>query len=290
MQTKTKFFLIIFTILLLVAAMFIFFFSGNEGEIEVMVLMYHDIATYAAADNPWVVSADAFSNQMQLLAMGNYPVISFDDLIAFVDGKLDLPQRVILISFDDGYQSNLDLAAPVLEELSIPALISVLGVQLGQSTYRHTDIPELPFFHLEDTIPWVQAGVFSIGHHSYDMHMLEYREPAETFRMGVLRREDETYETWRAAFTEDFLHLQTKLYETLGVPATIFAYPFGHHNEETENLLKELGIRVTLTSIEGINTVRQGEPQSLFALRRVNIEEHMVGDYFINYLNWAWTW
>ena len=280
--------LLLAVVVLLIPLLLYAFFLKNDAQVEVLVLMYHDLRETPVSDDPWAVSSDVFYQQMQTLAGGTYPVISFDDLIAFVDGEIDLPPRVIIISFDDGYESNLTLAAPILEQFGLSAIINVLGIQLGQSTYRHTDIPEIPFFHLEDTIPWIERGVLFIGHHSYDMHMLEYRETPETFRLGVLQREDEDDAAYRYAFYTDFMRLQTKIEQVIGRPADVFAYPFGFHNEWTEQLLREFGVRVSLTSEYGINVVTRGQQDSLFGLRRVNMEEHLVGETLLAYLESLW--
>ena len=280
--------LLFIVVMLLIPSLLYAFFLRDNAKVEVLILMYHDVREGPVSGNPWVVSTDTFYHQMETLVSGEYPIITFDDLIAFVDGEIDLPPRVILITFDDGYQSNLTLAAPILERFDISAMINVLGVQLGQSTYRHTNIPEIPFFHLEDTIPWVERGVIFIGHHSYDMHMLEYRETPETFRLGILQREDEEDEAYKYAFNQDFMRLQTKIEQIIGRPADVFAYPFGFHNEQTEQLLRELGVRVTLTSEYGINVVVRRQRESLFGLRRVNMEEHFVDDYLLIQLDMAW--
>ena len=57
-----------------------------------------------------------------------------------------------------------------------------------------------------------------------------------------------------------------------------FAYPFGLHNGVTEGLLREQGVRVTVTIHEGANTLTQGDPACLYGLNRFNITEDVTGD------------
>jgi len=246
--------------------------------------MYHDIQVEPVVDDPWTISQDVFRYQMETLQREGFTVVSFDDLIAFVDHGEPLPARPVVITFDDGYQSNLDLAAPILEELGMSALISMMGTRIGNATYRGTDIPATPTFSFEGVSPWVQRGVIQIGHHSYDMHMVEQFETPETFRHGVLQREDESDEAWRAAFFHDFESLRVKIEESLGTEVLVYAYPYGRYNEYTEAMLRDWGIRVTLTTNFGSNVIERGNPNSLFGLNRLNMYEELVGEYLIERL------
>jgi len=261
----------------------------GPSEQAVLILMYHDIRENPVEeDNPWAISQDVFRRQMQTLRDEGYTVVTFDDLIAFVDGGRRLPERPVVITFDDGYGSNLELAAPILAEFGMSATISVIGEARGQSTYRDTDHPRIPHFYLEEARPWVERGVIQIQHHSYDMHMWEPFETPETYRSGALQRPDETEEEYRAAFRQDFETLRIKIEDILGTAVTVYTYPGGLYNEITEEMLRDLGVRVTLTTYWGINVIERRNPESLFLLKRINITEDLTGDRFIEYLDQFW--
>jgi len=254
--------------------------------VDVLVLMYHDIQVEPVVDDAWTISQDVFRYQMETLQREGFTVVSFDDLIAFVDHGRRLPERPVVITFDDGYQSNLDLAAPILEELGMTALISVVGTRVGTSTYRDTDIQAIPAFPFEAVMPWVERGVIQIGHHSYDMHMVELFETPETFRHGVLQREGESMEDYFAAFYHDFHTLRIQIEEALGTEVLVYVYPYGHYNEYTEAMLREWGVRVTLSTRFGSNVIERGNPDSLFGLARPNMYEELVGERLVERLNY----
>jgi len=247
--------------------------SAPEPYREVVILMYHDIREEPVADNEFVISRETFRAQMAALREAGFETVSFDDLIAYVDHGAPLPPRALVITFDDGYRSNLEIAAPILREYGMQATISVIGIARGRDTYRDTDYPAIPHFSFEEARPWVEAGVIQIQHHSHDMHQVRQFEPPETFRRGVLQKEGESDEDYRAAFLADFETLRQAIEEALGTRVTTFVYPYGRYDENTEAMLQELGVRVTLTTNVGINTIYFGEPESLFLLRRINMTE-----------------
>ena len=92
-----------------------------------------------------------FARQLSAAGCGLY-VRRYADLIEFVNGDGKLPEKPLLITIDDGYQNNLDLAAPLLEKYGFCANIAVIGVSIGHTTYKDTDIPITPHFSLEDAL------------------------------------------------------------------------------------------------------------------------------------------
>lgn len=91
---------------------------------EVSILCYHDIS-----ENKWElsVSPEKFEEQIQFLLSLGYEFVSSDKLVSFVKGETKLPNKAILLSFDDGYKSNYTNALPILLKYKIPAIVFVLG-------------------------------------------------------------------------------------------------------------------------------------------------------------------
>ncbi len=69
-------------------------------------------------------SRQVFEEQMELLAREFHP-IPLDQVRRFVLGHSNLPQRSVVISFDDGYADNYDIALPILDRLGIPSVFYV---------------------------------------------------------------------------------------------------------------------------------------------------------------------
>jgi GT2 family glycosyltransferase/peptidoglycan/xylan/chitin deacetylase (PgdA/CDA1 family) len=96
-----------------------------------VVLAYHAVEDIDdAVIGPWCVTPEAFTGHVDALQAAGARFVGVRDLLAWLDGT-PLPPRSVLLTFDDGYADLLENAAPLLEERSIPALVLVVGEQLG---------------------------------------------------------------------------------------------------------------------------------------------------------------
>ena len=68
-----------------------------------------------------------------------YTGVSFDELQAYVLRGEPLPEKPVVITFDDGYRSNYTLAYPILQKYSMKATIFAVGVSFGTDHYKDTD-------------------------------------------------------------------------------------------------------------------------------------------------------
>lgn len=181
-----------------------------------------------------------------------------------------LPEKPLLISIDDGYQNNLDLAAPLLEKYGFCANIAVIGVSIGHTTYKDTGIPITPHFSLEDARPWVARGVLTVTTHSYDMHQVTAVDGAGC-RRGVPQMPGEAEPDYIAALTQDYTRAQEQLAGLPGTPLPVFTYPNGAYSELSERVLQALGVQVTVTTEGGANRLVKGEPETLRLLHRIHV-------------------
>lgn len=237
---------------------------------DVAILMYHAFTEDEADTGSLYTPASEFARQLSALRDAGYTSVGYADLIEFVNGDGKLPEKPLLISIDDGYQNNLDLAAPLLEKYGFCANIAVIGVSIGRTTYKDTDIPITPHFSLEDARPWVARGVLTVTTHSYDMHQIAAVD-GDDCRRGVLQMPDEAEPDYIAALTQDYTHAQEQLAGLPGKVLPVFTYPFGAYSELSERVLQEQGVQVTVTIADGANRLVKGEPETLRLLHRIHV-------------------
>lgn len=96
---------------------------------QIAILKYHSVQDeprrYFHSLGPGIVnSTAAFRKQMEMVAHKFDPV-SMDDVLLFLDGKKPLPRRPVVVTFDDGFLDNIEIAAPILERLGIPGAFYV---------------------------------------------------------------------------------------------------------------------------------------------------------------------
>lgn len=253
---------------------------------DVAILMYHAFTENEAETTSVCTLASEFERQLSALRDAGYTSVGYADLIEFVNGKGKLPEKPLLISIDDGYQNNLDLAAPLLEKYGFCANIAVIGVSIGHTTYKDTDIPIMPHFSLEDVRPWIKRGVLTVTTHSYDMHQIAAVDGNDC-RRGVLQMPGEAEPDYIAALTQDYKHAQEQLAGLPGKVLPVFTYPFGAYSELSERVLQEQGVQVTVTIANGANRLVKGEPETLRLLRRINVPAGMEPDALLSSIDAA---
>ena len=135
------------------------------------VLMYHHFAQ--EGNGGTIVSEARFREQMEALKGDGFTAVTLGEVLDYVDIGAPLPEKPVLITMDDGYTSNLEIAAPILEELGFRATVFVIGVNEGRTAYLH-DGKELkpPRFSYEEASEWVNKGVLDLQSHTWDMHQL----------------------------------------------------------------------------------------------------------------------
>ena len=97
------------------------------------VLMYHYIEPKLnnhETDNKSIINLEDFEQNMKYLHDEGYRTITLNQLEQYVSGKISLPQKSIVITFDDGYQNNYTLAYPVLQKYNFHASLFVIGSKI----------------------------------------------------------------------------------------------------------------------------------------------------------------
>lgn len=240
--------------------------AAEAYSAQVPILMYHNLAQEGSGND--TISVQRFEEHLAALQDAGYTTITFQDLLAYVEQGTELPEKPVLLTFDDGYESNYTLAYPLLQQYQMKATIFVIGVSMGKDTYKDTGQAMIPHFTQEQAAEMEASGLVAIESHGYDIHEVQGRDP-EPIRVGILPREDES-EWDYAAFLQEDCQAMTDL---LGKTPGVLAYPYGYASELSEVVLHEMGIYATVTIEEKINTIVKGLPQSLRQMGRFYMTE-----------------
>lgn len=243
-----------------------------DYSVQIPILLYHHLVTDEPA-NGAQIHVDTFRSQMAALKEAGYQAVSFDQLRAYVEEGAQLPEKPFMITFDDGYASNFELAYPILREYGFPATIYVIGVSMGKDTYKDTGVAMTPHFTLAQAREMEASGLITIGSHGYNIHEVSGRD-AEPIRPGILQREGEDEEDYVSFLQEDCRQMNT----LLGGNPGLLAYPLGRYSELSEVILRDCGIWSTVTTVPKVNTVVRGLRQSLRQLGRFSIGGQMTAD------------
>lgn len=251
----------------------------------VPILLYHHLSE-TQPESATVLHPDTFAHQMALLAENGYQSVTFDDCIAFVESGTPLPEKAVIITFDDGYRSNYELAYPILEQYGLDATIFVIGCSVGHGQYyKNTTYEMTPHFGRDEIAEMTASGRITIASHTYDMHQWAPFESGDAVRESILPFEDEGEADYIEALTLD-VALQRRLFDGFGLAESrVLAYPMGQWSTLTNVVLRECGYKVTVTTDSGReNTLVAGLPQSLYCLGRMTVSGETTDAQLLAYL------
>ena len=256
-----------------------------DNSVTVPILLYHHLDP-DQPNSSTSLQPDVFERQMRFLKENGFQTVTFDDLIAFEEQGVPLPERPVIVTFDDGYESNYTYAFPVLEELDFQATIFAIGSSIGHDRYyKDTQFELTPHFGAEAIDRMLASGLITIGSHTYDMHQWPPFESQTPVRENMRRLSGESEAEYIAAIANDD-RLQRAAFADFGLPQPlVLAFPEGVHSTLTDVVLKECGYRVTVTTDEQrVNTVVVGLPQSLIDLGRMTVLPDTTDDQLLAYL------
>ena len=248
-------------------------FSPRGATVELPVIMYHSLVKDASRAAQYVCSIGQVESDLAWLRDNGFQCVSLEQLIAFADGRGALPPKPVLITLDDGYRNNLTLLPPLLEQYGARAVISVVGEYADIYTASGEDGSPHTCMSWEDLARAAGTQRLELANHSYYFHHL-------TGRKGSAKKPGESDSAWQAAFTADTQALQRALEEACGAAPVCYAYPYGQLTREADELLKDMGFRMSLTCNEQRSVLTSGDPDCLFGLGRFNRDGRLsTGEY-----------
>lgn len=234
--------------------------TANTTDIQVPILMYHSILKDDSRQGKYVVSPAVLEADLDALQQRGYETVTVQDLLAYVQNGTPLPEKPVMVTFDDGYFNNYIYAYPLLQARHMRAVVSIIGSQtalFSENGQENAYWSHLKLDHLKQ-----MQDVFEVQNHSWNLH--EYGE-----RRGCLRRRGEDETTYEALLREDTEETQRLLTEA-GLPTPIcYTYPFGACSEESEQVLQDMGFLCTLGCEEKPNIITR-DPACLYEMGRFN--------------------
>lgn len=213
----------------------------KPGLIYAPVLMYHHVAP-KIGDNPYYVSPDIFDQQMAWLRDNRYNVISLDKFYNGVYGNELLPERPVVLTFDDGDRDHYTNAFPIMKKYGFTGTFYVIT----------NDISTGGGFMTWDMLKEMAKDGMDIQSHTVHHPNL-------------------------AAASEDEIRLELSkskrvIEEKLGTTVKHLAYPGGAYSNTTIKVLEELGYHTATT----VNHSQYHSPDtSVYKIPRMHIDSDM---------------
>lgn len=233
-----------------------------KTDIRLPVLMYHSVLDNPNRVGKYVILPSELEKDLEYLKDRGYQTVTVQDLITYKEQDVPLPQKPIMLTFDDGYYNNYTYLFPLLKKYNMKAVLSVVGCfadayskegEVLNNNYSHATWTQLK--EMQD------SGLVDIQSHSYGMHDWNARH-------GILRNKGEDVAYYQNILHDDLIKMQETMKQKLKRPADAFAYPFGSVNNESRKVVESMGYKVTLGCEEGMNYINK--ESTLKDLKRYN--------------------
>ncbi|KXG76739.1 Poly-beta-1,6-N-acetyl-D-glucosamine N-deacetylase [Fervidicola ferrireducens] len=194
--------------------------TNNSSRIT--VLAYHHIIPGPLPKDTKslaTITASEFEAQMEFLYKNGYYTASLKELEDFLYKKKDLPHKTVLITFDDGYESNYIYAFPVLKKYGLRATIFLIGSRIAEDEKEFNSQEKLAKLSWHQIKEMAESGLIEFGSHTFDAHHYLNGKPV-------------TISTSSNDLEKDFEKLEN-LFRDKGLPRPFaFAYPYGRYNDD----------------------------------------------------------
>lgn len=243
-------------------------------SVEVPILMYHSILKDESMWNDYVLSPVDLEKDIIWLKEHGYETVFINDLVNYVNGAAELPEKPVVLTFDDGCYNNYYYVFPLLKKYNVKATISIVGSFSEFACEEAEPSPVYSYLDWDNIKELRKSGLVEIANHSYDLHSLDDRK-------GTAMKKGESYDDYRHVLLTDIFKTQHLLEDFCGFTPNVFTYPYGFTCEAGERLVKNSGFSASLGVEEKMNYITREDNSCLYNLCRFNRPEFISTEDFM---------
>lgn len=270
--------------------------STAQAGSSFVVASFHDVREDVRLDytgGSTVVTPTHLEAYFQWLKDNGYHVVGIQDLLDAKAGKqAGLPDKAVVLTFDDGYASFYHTVFPLLKRYGYPATVALVGSWMDLPDGAVVPLGGEFVLKRESLLSWEQvrelarSGLVEIASHSYDMHRGLPGNPQGNLQpAGVTRIYDpasksyESDEAYRKRIREDLQSSADGIARHAGVKPRVMVWPYGEYNQALLEEAARLGMVVTMGLREGRN-----DTSELAAVKRMLLTADPEVDEFADIL------
>ena len=255
--------------------------SAHAGQ-SFIAIAYHDVRHDVVADydpDQLAVSTQHLAAHFAWLHHHGYTPVSIDDLIAAAHHERSLPDKAVLLTFDDGLKSVYTDVYPLLKIFDYPAVVSVVTDWLEIAPDQTVQFGDRQLGR-DDFISWAEArqmqasGLVEFASHSADLHRGIVANPQANLMPAAVSRaySGGRYESdgdFQARIAADLARSAEAIRAAVGSSPRVMTWPYGKYTLSNLELAARFGMPLSLTLEVGINTLAD-----LSRIRRILIREN----------------
>lgn len=238
---------------------------SGEMRTQLPVVMYHQITKNISRAGPYCITLSQLENDFKYLKEKGYEAIDVEQLLAHVKSGAALPEKPVILTFDDGYETVYSYLLPLLEKYDMCAVASVVGAYTDMYTQIDDHTLSYSYMTWDEIAELSQGSRIEIQNHSYDLHKTD-----SSGRSGAQKVSGESVQEYSAFLNADIGRMQTLLEEKTGKRPTAFAYPFGSYSKESKQVLMAMGFEAAFICEERMNFIDTEQTDWLYRIGRYN--------------------
>ena len=226
------------------------------------VFSYHDVKDNVDGDlerETTTISTKNLTRHFAWIQAHGYHPVSINDLLDAKLGKKLLPNKPVLLTFDDGYESVYSRVYPLLKLYKYPAVSALVGswleVENGQTVqYGDEKVPREHFLSTQQIKEMADSGLLEFVSHSYDLHNGILANPhgnkmaaAVTLQYDANTKAYESRENYRNRIKQDLQKNNALIHKITEKYPKAIAWPYGAYNAIVTEVANELEMPITLT-------------------------------------------
>ena len=228
-------------------------FSGLKLSSEdrgIPILCYHDVTPNNPDNNELLLNPDKFREQLKYLKDNGYCPITLDELYGYLKDNKAIPEKSVVITFDDGYKGNYKYAYPILKEFNFPATVFVVSNFVDNDLYMS-----------KAELKEISKNGFKVESHT--------------------AKHDDLSKLNEAKQIETLKNSKNTLENIIDDPVYYVAYPFGRHNKATRIAAEKAGYKLGFN----LNGSLADKKDNSYNIDRVYISNNDSIEKFENRLN-----
>ncbi|MGG7621442.1 polysaccharide deacetylase family protein [Bacillus coreaensis] len=219
--------------------------AKENSAIKIPVLLYHVVKPNPDPTNPYQFSLEEFEKHMAYLKENGYRTLTMKQYFNILDGKAAMPEKPILLTFDDNSNDFYPYVYPILQRY---------GMKATQFTVSNW---------VNGSWNMTESEILTVMENGVDIQIHTVTHPF----LANLSKEEQYVEIQNAA---------EALKNLTGRTTFAFAYPYGNYNSDTISLLKDLGFKGAFKVGGGLST----DQSNRYELPRIMIlQNHTIEDF-----------
>ena len=236
--------------------------QATSDGLQFTAIALHDVADFPAQMGDDSINTDRLVAFFEWLRGNRFNAISLSDVDAARRGVRPLPQRAVLVTFDDGYASLYHRVFPLALAYRVPVVAALAGSWLegpmdGWVQYADQRVARSRFITWPQAREMQASGLIEFASHGYDIHHTVRGNPQGSMMPAAVTRvyeEGTGYESevaYQARIRADLLQSRAQMVRELGTAPRAIVWPFGRYSKAAADIAQTAGFSFALTLDEG---------------------------------------